>query len=597
MLERFWSLIQPKARGRFIALAITVLLGGFVELAGIGMVASMMQLVASGGRNAPLGPLGAALAWFDVSSPTGRLQTGLLLSGLVLACVHGFNALRSFLRNQFVWMQDREITARLFSATLERPYSWFLTKNSAELQHILLSGGVTQGVINGVLAVSGQLSVAITLIAALIWADPTVALVGTVVVGFAYGLVRLGTHQLLTVRGGQAHYADRQRRRIAQEALTSIRFVKTTGREVFFLDRFRTQSENASKGMVYHAIYVDVVRAFLEWVTFTGILSLSVFLILRTDDFDSLLPKLTLYTMATYRIVPAVHELFSLWTRLKFDAIHLQETVDVLNSPALGETVVHRPVEGLEVDGPLMVFEQVEFRYPEGDRQILDKVDLRIGRREWIGIVGSTGAGKTTMLDLMSGLCLPTGGQIRVGTSLLVPEVMEDWRQHIGVVPQEVILLDDTLLRNVAFGLDSEEIDGQRVEEVCRAAGLVSLLETLPQGYDTPLGERGVRLSGGERQRVGIARALYRKPDLLLLDEATSALDQATEARIVKTLRELANNCTLVTVAHRLSSVKPCDRILVMESGKIVAQGSYDELVAQSQAFRELAAMGAIRGQ
>lgn len=595
-VERFWRLIQPKARARFVALSAAVLMGGFVELAGIGVVASMMQLVASGGKNAPLGPMGMLFGAFDVTTPELRLQVGLVLSSAILACVHGFNALRSYLRNQFVWMQDKELTTRLFSAILERPYSWFLTKNSAELQHILLSGGVTQGVINGVLAVAGQLSVALTLGAALVWTDPMVAAVGIAAVGVAYALVRRGSHQLLVVKGGEAHHADRRRRRIAQEALTSIRFVKTTGRERFFLDHFHEQSERASKGMVYHAIYVDTVRSFLEWVTFTGILSLSVFLILRTQDFEALLPRLTLFTMATYRIVPAVHELFGLWSRLRFDSIHLKETVDVLESPTLGETVTARAVEGLQEGRPLVTFEKVEFRYPEGDRQILDKVDLKVGRREWIGIVGSTGAGKTTMLDLMSGLCLPTGGEIVVGSTPLTADVMEDWRSHIGVVPQEVILLDDTLRKNIAFGSAVEDIDDARVAEVCQAAGLAGLIEGLSEGYETSLGERGVRLSGGERQRVGIARALYRKPDLLLLDEATSALDQATEARIVKTLRELANDCTLVTVAHRLSSVKPCDRILVMEHGKIAAVGTYEELVRDSHVFRELAALGSVGG-
>ncbi len=254
--------------------------------------------------------------------------------------------------------------------------------------------------------------------------------------------------------------------------------------------------------------------------------------------------------------------------------------------------MAQKPIEGLREGLPLIRFENVSFRYPTGDRPILNGVKLEVQRCEWIGIVGSTGAGKTTMLDLMAGLTQPTEGQVVVGETVLTPEFLEDWRRHIGVVPQEVILIDDTLLRNVAFGLDSDAIDPERVAEVCRAAGLSELIETLSDGYDTSLGDRGLRLSGGERQRVGIARALYRRPQLLLLDEATSALDQATEARIVTTLRELARRCTLITVAHRLSSVKPCDRILVMEHGKIAAQGTYDQLVRESKVFQELALVG-----
>lgn len=589
MFARFWSLIQPKARGRFIALTVAVLLGGIVELAGIGVVAGMMQLVATAGKTAPAGPLGYLTNELGIQDSSGRLKLGLLFSIVVLGGVHGFTALRSYLRNRFVWTQDRELTSRLFSATLEQPYSYFLTRNTAELQHILLDGGVTQGVINGVLSVVGHLSIALTLVAALIWVDPAAALVGTVVVALAYSLLRRITREMLDVKGGQAHGANRQRRRVCQEALTGIRFVKTTGRESFFLDRFRRHSDVTSEGMVYHAVYVDLVRAFLEWVTFAGILTLSVYLVMDASDLDALLPRLTLYTMATYRIVPAIHELFQLWSRLRFDAVHLKDIVDILESPALGEAVAQKPLEGFDEERPLLSFQQVGFQYPKGDRLILDGIDLEIGRKEWIGIVGSTGAGKTTMLDLMAGLCTPTEGRILVGESTLSPEFMQAWRGQIGVVPQEVILLDDTLMRNIAFGLDSENIDETRVAEVCRAAGLEGLLSTLSDGYHTSLGERGLRLSGGERQRVGIARALYRQPQLLLLDEATSALDQATEARIVTTLRDLAKTCTLVTVAHRLSSVRPCDRILVMDHGKIAAMGSYDELVSESRIFQELA--------
>lgn len=591
VLTKIWRLIQPKARSKFLLLAMIVALGGLVELAGIATVAEMMKLVVSGGEEGVGGLLTRAFQAFEVTERAGRLKYGLAISLVVLALVHGYSALRSFLRAQFVWIQEKEISCRLFSNTLQRPYPWFLSKNSAELQHLLLSGSVTQGLINGVLAAVGQLSVALTLSVAIIWVDPRVALIGVGVIVLAYGLVRAFTREFLESRGGTAHRADRQRRKTAQEALLGIRFVKTTGRERFFLDEFQRLTERASRGMVYHGIYVDAVRAFLEWVAVGGILTLSVVLILRTENFSELLPRLTLYTMATYRIIPAIHELFGLWSRLRFDAVHINDVEELLNAEPLAEDEPVKTLEGLTDSGALLSFQSVEFSYPTGDRKILRGVDLEIQRREWVGIVGSTGAGKTTMLDLMSGLCRPTSGRVLIGATTLTPDVTRDWQRRIGVVPQDVILLDDTLLRNVAFGLAPEEIDELRVAEVCAAAGLNRLLETLDHGYQTPLGERGVRLSGGERQRVGIARALYHKPELILLDEATSALDQATEARIVGTLRELARSCTLVTVAHRLSSVKPCDRILVMENGEIAAEGTYEELVRDSQVFRELAAL------
>ena len=593
MVGALWRLVQPRARRRFIGLAVIVLLGGFVELMGIATVAEMMALVATNGKSNLNGIVGTSFTLLDVTTPSDRLRTGLVISLLVLAVVHGYSALRSYLRCQFIWYQDKEICTRLFSVTMQRPYSWFLTRNSAEIQNVMLSGSITQGLLGSSLSALGQLSIACTLGAALIWVDPKVAMTGVAVVGVAYGLVRLGTRKLLIQKGGEAYEADHQRRKATQEALTSIRFVKTTAREGFFLKRFSQLSEKTSRGMVYHSIYVDVVRSFLEWVSFAGILGLSVYLLLQTQNFEELLPRLTLYTMASYRIVPAIHELFGLWTRLRFDASRLSEVQDMLDGPELGEAVVGEAVQGLDdPKGPLLRFEEVGFTYQEGEPAILNNINLQVNRGEWIGIVGSTGAGKTTVLDLMSGLCQPTAGQVLVGSSVLSPSVTVDWQRRLGVVPQEVILLDDTLANNVAFGFEQNEIDRARVQKVCQAAGLSTLIEGLPQGYETPLGERGVRLSGGERQRVGLARALYLQPDLLLLDEATSALDQATEARIVNTLRDLVSECSLVTVAHRLSSVKPCDRILVLERGVVVAEGTYDELLSGSSHFQELALVG-----
>lgn len=589
MISKIWNLVQPGARRSFLWLTVVVILGGLVELAGIGTVAEMMKLVATGGKSGAGGLLSHSFPILGVEDPSARLKVGLLLTLFVLALVHSYSSLRSYLRSQFVWLQDKEISTHLFSATLGRPYSWFLQRNSAELQYLLLSGQSIQRLLGNVLTALSYSAVALTLSAALIWINPWIALLGGVLIAIAYGAVRAATRQLLWVKGAHAHQAQSQRRKIAQEALTSIRFVKATGRERFFVEEFTDLSQTASKEMVFHDIYVDVVRSFLEWVCFAGLLSLSVYLIIQTDNFEELLPHLTLYTMAGYRIVPAIHELFGLWSRLRFDREYLDDLTELMNSPTLDESVTSKPIEGLTQESPLITLEKASFRHQGADHDTLCEIDLTVYRREWIGIVGTTGAGKTTLLDLLSGLCAPTAGSVTVGSTPLTAEYSADWQQRIGVVPQEVILLDDTLQRNVAFALLDEDIDFERVTKVCQAAGLGELIASLPEGYQTRLGERGVRLSGGERQRVGLARALYLKPDLLLLDEATSALDQATEARIVSTLRDLVDKCTLVTVAHRLSSVRPCDRIVVMDHGRIIDQGSYDELMESSETFRELA--------
>jgi ABC-type bacteriocin/lantibiotic exporter with double-glycine peptidase domain len=590
VISNLWGLVQKGARVRFVVLLVLVSLGGLVELAGIAATAELMGLVASKGEKTVNGPTSLLANQFQVTNAGDRLRLGLVVTIIVLGFVHSYSVLRTYLRSQFVWIQDKEISSRLFRVCLHRPYTWFLGRNSAELHRLLSSGHITQSLLGGFLAATGQVAVAGTLTIALFVTDPFVAIVGLVVVCAAYGAVRVFTRKALGEKGGNAHRAEHARRLTAQEALTSIRFVKTTAREDFFVDQYTHYSEEASKGMVFHGIYVDTVRSFLEWVTIGAILSLSVYLVLRTEDLAALLPRLTLYTMAGYRVVPAVHELFGLWSRLKFDGAFLSQIQELLDLPEPDTHETGRPVEGLDSSSaPLLALEQVAFRYDGAPKNALTDVSLRLDKGQWIGIVGTTGAGKTTLLDLISGLCVPTAGQIRVGETVLTPEVVRDWQSHLGVVPQEVILLDDSIARNVAFGVDLKDIDLGLVENVCQMAGLGSLLSGLPDGLDTKLGERGTRLSGGERQRVGLARALYRKPLLLLLDEATSALDQATEARIIETLKDLSEDCTLVTVAHRLSSVQPCDQIYVVEAGKVVSQGTFEELLTESEQFKRLA--------
>ena len=588
MIKKLWKLVQEDARSTFLMLLGLVLIGGFVELGGIATTAEMMGLVASRGEKLTGGPLSALFLFSDVTTPGDRLRYGLIFTVSVLAMVHIYTMSKVYLRSKFVWIQEREISTKLFSNCLGKSYRWFLKQNSGELHRLVGSSHVTQSLLNAFLAAAGHVAVAGTLSVALFIVDPLVATVGVAIVTGAYSMVRLFTRKTIQERGGKAHASESARRVAAHEAITSIRFVKTTAREKFFVDRYSHHANEASKGMIFHGIYVETVRAFLEWMTFAGILSLSVYLVMGAEDFDTLLPKLTLYTMAGYRIVPAIQELFGLWSRLKFDATLVGQIEELLNAePEVPE--IGSEVEGITTCENLVTLKNVSFAYEEAERRALKNVEWTIPRGAWYGVVGTTGAGKTTLLDVISGLIRPSEGEVVVGKSELDLSVVRSWQSHIGVVPQEVILLDDDIIRNVAFGLEAHQIDEELVRRVCEMAGLGEFLRELPAGLKTRLGERGTRLSGGERQRVGLARALYRKPSLLLLDEATSALDQATERRIIDTLEDLTSECTMITVAHRLSSVKPCDQIVVMEDGEIISRGTFEELLESSPSFQRLA--------
>lgn len=589
VISRLWNLVQEGARGRFLVLLVIMAVSGPVELAGIGITAELMGLVASQGKTLSHGPLGFLLEYQGVVDPTTRLKDGLLWAILALALVNGYAVMKSYFRADFVCVQEAEVSTRLFRSCINQPYIWFLQRNTGDLHRLISSGGVTQLLLNSFISAIAKLAVALTLSIALAVAEPMAALIALLVVCIAYAVVRFFTKEAIRNKGGSAHADDSARRVTAQEALTSIRFVKTTAREDFFVKRYSHFADKASRGMVFHSIYVDTVRAFLEWVAFGCLLTMSIAMVLQADSMETILPRLTLFTMAGYRVIPAVHELFGLWTSFRFHSRFLDELEELMALEPVVKEGDLQSVQGLSSSPNLIQLKDVAYSYPGTEREVLADVSLQVSKGEWLGVVGPTGAGKTTILDLMSGLCFADRGTVTVGESVLDSSIVKDWQSKIGVVPQEVILLDESLMRNVAFGVLPEDIDQDLVREVVRLAGLEELLKKMPEGLETRLGERGTRLSGGERQRVGLARALYRKPSLLLLDEATSALDQETEARIIETLQNLSKDCTLVTVAHRLSSVKPCDSIIVLEDGKLVAQGSFDELLEKSRTFQRLA--------
>lgn len=333
----------------------------------------------------------------------------------------------------------------------------------------------------------------------------------------------------------------------------------------------------------------------LKAVALGGILFFVLFLLLtHGGDLNAVLPVLGLYAFTSIRLFPALQQVYSGMTGLRFSRPMLDKLhADLLKNPApapeeiLADPAAVAPLglrEALE-------FDDVRYAYPKAERTALAGLSLTIPARTTVGIVGGTGAGKTTAVDLLLGLLEPQGGAIRVDGVALDAGNRRAWQNSIGYVPQQIYLTDDTVSANIAFGLQGAEIDQAAVERAARIAELHDFVtRDLPQGYETQVGERGVRLSGGQRQRIGIARALYHDPDILVLDEATSALDNVTEKVVMDAVHNLGHAKTIVLIAHRLSTVRDCDTIFMLEQGRLVAQGSYDDLLETSQKFRAMVA-------
>ena len=352
---------------------------------------------------------------------------------------------------------------------------------------------------------------------------------------------------------------------------------------------FEAPSRELALATGNNAVVAMLPRYALEALAFGGIVLIVLYLLREQQDLQAIIPILGLYAFAGYRLMPSLQQIFHGLTNIRFNAAALDQLIADL--PAAGSTAVSTPAAPALRLRDSIRLRGVTFRYATAKETLFEGLDLEIRAATTVAFVGETGSGKTTLVDLILGLLRPGAGSIEIDGVPLTEENVRRWQANLGYVPQSIFLTDDTVTRNIAFGLPDEEIDREAVERAARAASIDRFIRTeLPRGYETVVGERGVRLSGGQRQRIGIARALYQDPEVLVFDEATSSLDSLTEEAVLQAVHDLAGSKTILMIAHRLSTVRDCDRIFLLSGGEIVACGRYEDLVDSSPAFQALAA-------
>ncbi len=584
-----WGLLEPRERRRFALLVAMTCMAGLLDALGIASLLPFLALVANP-QMTETNPVLARLSEMLGDPPANDLLAvvGLLV---LLAVAIGLTAraVAFYALTRFVRMRELTLGRRLLHRYLSRPYAWFLGRHSADLGKTLLSEvqQVVTGPFDAAIRLIAQCVVALFIVAVLVAIDPLAALGAGVIVGGAYALIsRLLLRQMPRL-GRERIAANRERFQVTHEALGGIKDVKILDLERRYLARFVEPAGRLASIQARAQITAEMPRYLLEGTAFASMILFVVWL-LRTSEgsLETVLPTLGAFAFAGVRLFPALQEIFRSATRLRFGAPALAALREELEGPA------RRPA-GAD-DGPALplnerlAVEDVTFRYPGADRPALIELSLDIEAGSAVGIVGSTGAGKSTLVDLILGLLEPDEGTLTADGVALTGAALRRWRRSIGYVPQSIFLTDDSIAGNIAFGQTEEEIDMARVAEAARQAQLDEVVAALPAGLMTPIGERGARLSGGQRQRIGIARALYRRPPVLVLDEATSALDTLTERALMRTIGALAGERTVVMIAHRLSSVRHADRIFLLEGGRLAASGRYGELVERSAAFRRL---------
>jgi len=501
-----------------------------------------------------------------------------------------FRTLTHYAMNRFVEMRRHSIGLRLFETYLRQPYTFFLGRQSYDMTKNILSevDQLIENVFRPLIRTASFGIIAVFIVTLLLIANTEVAFILLFVMGGLYLLIYSLFRKLLLRLGSERAEANVGRFKTAGEALAGIKTVKLLGLERGYLARFTGASRRLSRHIALHKTISQAPKYLVEMVAMGGILALTLSMLLTTGELEQVLPLIGLYSLAGYKLLPALQQLYSGATQLRFASAAVDQIEeDLRQRPILTRLPAEAPPALVPTES--IALRGVSFCYPGGRAPALFDISITIPVGTSVGIVGGTGAGKTTVMDLILGLIEPSDGQIAIDSVQLDQGNRRAWQKAIGYVPQDIFLTDSTVAENIAFGLCPSEIDRERVEAAARTAQIHDfIVSSLPNGYATMIGERGIRLSGGQRQRLGIARALYDDPPVILFDEATSALDTLTEKALMNEIAGLNVGKTIIVIAHRLTTVRDCDCIFLFDKGRLQAQGSYDSLAKTSTLFRDM---------
>ena len=504
----------------------------------------------------------------------------LLIISLVLKTFTGF------LQFRFIFMREFSIGKRLIEGYLQQPYSWFLSRNSADLGKGILSE-VSQVIGNGInplMELIAKSIIAFTLVTLLALVNLKLALTVSLIFGGIYLIIFYFVRKFLNQTGKKRFENNQLRFSIVKEAFDAIKDIKVGNLEKIYIENFSKTSKNYAKTYASQQVVSQLPRFILEAVAFGSVILILLYSMKNGKGLNNSLPIISLYVFAGYRLMPALQQIYSSFTQLTFILPSINKLHNDLKNL---ESKINYQDENKILFSRKINLNHIYFNYPNSSRTALKDINLTIAANSKVGFVGPTGCGKTTTIDIILGLLKTQKGTLEVDGKIINEKNSRAWQRLIGYVPQNIYLSDDTVIANIAFGEEFENIDQEMVKKVSKIANLHQfIIEEMPKQYFTTIGERGVRLSGGQRQRIGIARALYHNPKVLILDEATNALDNQTEFEVMESISNLDNKITIILIAHRLNTVKNCNKIFLLDKGQLKYEGTYEELIKFNNQFK-----------
>lgn len=595
MIKKLLRIFSAREKVRAVLLLGLMVIGAALETLGIGLIFPFITLLSNPDLLVAQPMFADAKETFGITSHKDLL----FLSGLALLALYLLKniylATLNYAQFRFIFNKQAKVSRDLFSAYLQAPYVFHLQRNSSELIRNFTTeiSGLFAGVVVPLFSLVAEVAVLLAILAFLLWVESAVTLALILVVG----IISIGLYFSIgaALRSSSERRAENSKLQIklVNQGIGSLREIRILGKAAYFQKNFaEAASRYAGAAQIFSTVNA-CPRLALETLAAFGLVTIVLFLSSAKNS-QTTIPVLAMFGMAALRIMPSMSRIMSAISSIRFYRPALDAVLtDLTLAEDLGKL---SPASAASVDSTRntqfrftekISITDLSYHYPATDTPAISHLSAEISKGSSVAFVGFSGSGKSTLVDLLMGLLTPTGGRILVD-STDIQSALPAWQRHFGYVPQTIYLLDDSVRRNIAFGVEDNSIDDHKVWQALEAARLAEKFRSHPDGLNANVGERGVRLSGGERQRIGIARALFHEPDILVFDEATSALDNQTEREVAETINALRSSKTLIMIAHRLSSIINCDRIHFMKSGTVVDSGTFEEIVARNPDFRRM---------
>ena len=570
-----WNVLQANERRALFGVFALILVGALLETFSIGMMIPVLSVIASEDRR-------ISLLFFTIEpsltkSQLIQLAVGLMLSVYVFKNI--FLAISIWIQRGFLTRVTSRIAARMLEVYVRQPYAFHLRKNSSTLirntqdAQLIVAGGIEPML---TILTEGLIAAALFLVLVVVEPLGTICVIGLLLC--ATFLFQRFFDRKLQRWGTERQFQKGSIIQTIQQGLGAVKDVKVLGREDWFIDEHR-EHQLLDADLLRRINTVQAVpRLWLEVMAMAGLAGLVAIMLATGKDVESIIPTVGLFAATSFKVLPSINKVVNSKQTLKVS----RSTIETINHDLDLPISLNSKIEISSFQFESVVVDRLNFKYEQSENLVLADINLKIHSGEAVGFVGQSGSGKSTLIDVMLGLLTPLSGSVVVNGQE-VSGIKSVWQKTIGYIPQTIFLMDDSLRRNIAIGIADTEIDEVAIHDALKSAQLEDFVASLPEGLDTVVGERGVRLSGGQRQRIGIARALYHRPSVLVLDEATSSLDTETEHGVMQAVQALQGDKTVIIVAHRLSTVEYCDRLYRLDAGRIVDEGTFDEVMNRSQ--------------